>query len=56
VRGDDTGIWINKNMFPDYLEEKSIVKDEDKITIYFKSIRKSCKCSNCNISLNTIST
>ena len=45
-----------KDMFPDYLKEKSIVKDEDKITIYFKSTRKSCKCPNCNTLSSTIST
>lgn len=43
-------------MFPEYLEEKSIVKDEDKITIYFNSKRKACECPSCNTISSTVST
>lgn len=45
-----------KGMFPDYLEETSIDITEDKITINFKSKRKSCNCPSCNIPSSTVST
>ncbi len=37
-----------KDMFPEYLEETNIVVENDKITIYFSSKRKECRCPSCN--------
>ncbi|SHD77693.1 conserved protein of unknown function [[Clostridium] ultunense Esp] len=45
-----------KGMFPEYLEEKSIQVNEDKIIIYLFSKRKSCNCPSCNTSSSTVAT
>lgn len=45
-----------KDMFPVYLEETNIGITEDKITINFKSKRKSCVCPTCNTNSSTAST
>ena len=45
-----------EDMFPGYLKEIQIVKNEDKIIIYFESIRRTFNCPSCNTPSTTVST